>query len=255
MNRIVLTLLAFCINITCAFAWGQLGHRVTGEIAWNHLTPKAQKKINALLLTESLAMSSTWMDFIKSDPGHAHMDVWHYCTVCDTCTYTDALCPSGGDVVQTIERLIKELKNKKFTDGDERQALRMLVHLIGDVHQPLHVGKPGDRGGNDVKIKWFGENTNLHAIWDTHMIEDQGLSYTELTKHLDKVGADTVLLWQKSHVRDWVGESQQVRMGIYPSEGTTTLSYRYSYDHLATAQRRLLQAGIRLAGVLNSIYE
>jgi hypothetical protein len=253
-TRLVALVLVLLWSTGTALGWGQLGHRVVGEVAWKHLTPKAQKRVASVLGDESLALSSTWMDFIKSNPEKKHMDAWHYCTVCNGCSYADSMRPKEGDIIGTLERLLVELETKKFTDGDEKQALRMLVHLVGDLHQPLHVGQPGDRGGNDFKVKWFGQSTNLHTVWDTHLIDDYGLSYTELAKAVDRYGADTVRQWQATTVRDWALESRVLRETLYPAEDKTSLSYRYSYDYLDDAHLRLAQAGIRLAGLLNRIY-
>ena len=120
--------------------WGQKGHRIVGLIAENHLTAKAKKNISKILQGYSLADVSNFMDEIKSDDRYRHMNPWHYCTIPDDKTYEEVGAPEEGDAIQTIQRLILELKSKKFTDEDEAFALKCLVHLIGDVHQPLHVG-------------------------------------------------------------------------------------------------------------------
>ena len=129
----------------------------------------------------------------------------------------------------------------------------MLVHLVGDIHQPLHVGKPGDRGGNDIKVKWFRNESNLHRVWDSEMIDDTRLSYTELAGSLGKPDKITVSQWQAASVREWALEDIALRQQVY-AVGNGNLGYEYSYKHFALAKHRMLQAGIRLAGVLNSIY-
>ena len=129
----------------------------------------------------------------------------------------------------------------------------MLVHLVGDIHQPLHVGKPGDRGGNDVKVKWFRSDSNLHRVWDSDMIDDTKLSYTELALSLGTPDKATVARWQKTSIRDWATESMNYRPQVYDI-GDSNLSYKYSYKYLGAAKDRLLQAGVRLAGLLNQIY-
>ncbi|HCZ36443.1 MAG TPA: S1/P1 Nuclease, partial [Cytophagales bacterium] len=126
-------------------------------------------------------------------------------------------------------------------------------HMIGDMHQPLHVGKPGDRGGNDVKVKWFRNDSNLHRVWDSEMIDDTKLSYTELADALGKPGKDKLAKWQQGTVRDWALESVSYRPQVYDI-GNGSLSYSYSYKYLPIAKERLLQAGIRLAALLNTIY-
>jgi hypothetical protein len=157
-------------------------------------------------------------------------------------------------VVQTLQRLIKEFKSKKFKDGDERMAVRMLVHLIGDIHQPLHVGNGKDRGGNDFKVNWFNEESNLHKIWDSEIINYQDLSYTE---YADWVDQD--IFWVESlndkSVIEWALESKKIRVnGLYPDTNNLNLSYDYNFQHIETLNSQLLKAGFRLAMVLNEIY-
>ena len=238
-----------------AQAWGSKGHRVIGEIAQRHLKQNVSKKVLKILKGESLAMSSTWMDYVKSDDNYDHMYPWHYCTIPDSSNlYVDNQTRKEGDVVQTIQRLIKELESKKFKDGDERMAIRMLVHLIGDIHQPLHVGNGKDLGGNDFKINWFGEKSNLHKIWDSEIINYQDLSYTEYADWIDQD-----IFWVESlnnkPVIKWALESKKIRInGLYPDANVLNLSYDYNFQHIETLNIQLLKAGFRLAMVLNKIY-
>jgi hypothetical protein len=238
-----------------AQAWGPKGHRIIGEIAQRHLEQNVSKKVLKILKDESLAMSSTWMDFIKSDDSFDHMYPWHYCTIPDSSfSFQENLTLKEGDVVQTLQRLIKEFKSKKFKDGDERMAVRMLVHLIGDIHQPLHVGNGKDRGGNDFKVNWFNEESNLHKIWDSEIINYQDLSYTE---YADWVDQD--IFWVESlndkSVIEWALESKKIRVnGLYPDTNILNLSYDYNFQHIETLNSQLLKAGFRLAMVLNEIY-
>ncbi|MEJ0056320.1 MAG: S1/P1 nuclease [Bacteroidota bacterium] len=112
-----------------------------------------------------------------------------------------------------IEKIINELKSGKLSAKQEKEYVKMLIHLIGDIHQPLHVGKPGDKGGNDVKVKWFRNDTNLHTVWDSEMINDSRLSYTELANGIVRPDNRVVAKWQNASVRDWAAESM-----TYPSE-------------------------------------
>ncbi|WP_339784298.1 MAG: S1/P1 nuclease [Imperialibacter sp.] len=234
--------------------WGQTGHRVVGLVAERHLTKKAKANIEKILGGESLAMVSNYMDFIKSDPTYKHMDPWHYCTIPDGQTYEQAGTPSEGDVIATIERLKLELKNKQFTDGDEAFAIKMLAHLVGDIHQPLHVGNGNDRGGNDLKLKYFWESSNLHRVWDSDMIDGQQLSYTEFADWVDTEDKATVAAWQKNVTTDWAYESMGLRKQVYNLPEDLSLSYRYNFDNIDAVKLRLVQAGVRLAGLLNEIY-
>lgn len=250
-------LLTFFFAITLSFSsfgWGKTGHRVVGHIAMEHLSKKALKNIRLIMGNESLAMASNWMDDIKSDHSYDHMSPWHYCTIPDGMSYAEAGTPQEGDIIVTIERLIRELESKEFTDKDELFALKCLIHLIGDLHQPLHVGKGDDRGGNDVKVKWFGSNSNLHRVWDSEIIDGQQLSFTELSQSIDFPTPGQLSQWQNDPLMKWVEESIAYRKQVYDLPENMSIGYEYSYYNWATVQHRLLQAGVRLAGILNRIY-
>ncbi len=254
MRKAILSLLLLTVFLPTSYSWGPIGHRVVGLIAEQHLSKKALKKIKVVLGKETLAEVSTFMDFIRSDSKYRHMSPWHYCTIPDGKTYEEAGTPEEGDVIVTIERLIAELESKNFTDYDEAFALKMLVHLVGDIHQPLHVGNGEDRGGNDVKLEYFFRSSNLHRVWDSGIIDQQNYSYTEYVDWINHVDATKVKTWQSASVRDWAAESMSLRSQVYDIPENLKLSYRYNYDNIETVNLRLLQGGVRLAGVLERIY-
>ncbi|MEQ9466886.1 MAG: S1/P1 nuclease [Ekhidna sp.] len=254
MKKFSLLLLIFLISFQ-SFGWGALGHRIVGLIAERHLTKKARKNIELVLGTETLAEVSNYMDFIKSDRTYNHMSPWHYATIPDGKTYEQAGTPEEGDVIMTIQRLMQELESKAFTDEDEAFALKCLVHLIGDIHQPLHVGNGEDKGGNDVKLEYFWQGSNLHRVWDSEMIDGQQYSYTEYADWIDHATDEQLQNWSSLNVLDWAYESMERRNQCYATmTEDKKLSYRYSYDNIELVNQRLLQAGIRLANVLNKIY-
>jgi hypothetical protein len=253
MRSIFLSIFVIAISSTHVFGWGQTGHRVTGQIAESYLNKKAKKELERILSGQSLAMASTWMDEIRSDSTYDYTADWHWVTIQDGETYEQSQKNKKGDVIQTIERLISELKSKKLDAKQEAEYVKMLIHLIGDIHQPLHVGGGNDRGGNDVKVMWFRADSNLHRVWDIDMIDDTRLSYTEFAESLEKPGEQKLKGWQKSTVRDWAKESMNYRKDVYDYKNGR-LGYEYSYYHLHIVRLRLLQAGVRLAAVLNEIY-
>jgi hypothetical protein len=222
-------------------------------IATNHLNKKAKKKMQELLGQESLAMAATWMDDIRSDSTYDYASDFHWVTVETGQTYDQAKKNTNGDVIMTIERLITELKSGKLDRVTEIQNLKFLVHLVGDIHQPLHVGCCDDSGGNKVQVKWFGGNSNLHRVWDSDIIDGTKLSYTELAQSLGTPDAATIKRLQDGTVRDWANESMVHRPGVYDI-GKGNLGYDYSYRNLPLVRERLLAAGVRLAGVINDIY-
>jgi hypothetical protein len=256
MKRSISTLIFFFIATASlsVYGWGATGHRATGHVAQKYLSKKARKALEKILNGQSLAMASTWMDEIRSDSTYDYMSDWHWVTIPYGQTYEQSEKNSKGDVIQAIERIIIELKSKKLAPEQQAQYIKILIHLIGDIHQPLHVGGKTDKGGNDVKVMWFRVDSNLHRVWDSDMIDDTQLSYTELANSLESPSEDQLEKWQHSTVRDWARESQTYQEQVY-NTGNGKLGYRYSYEHLHIVRHRLLQAGIRLAGVLNDIYK
>lgn len=198
-------------------------------------------------------MTGTWMDEIRSDSLYNHTADWHWVTIETGQTYEQSKKNPHGDVIMTLQRLVRELKGRQFSGAQEKEALKMLVHLVGDIHMPLHVGCCDDQGGNKIKVKWFRNDTNLHSVWDNSMIDDSKLSYTELAESLGQPDALAVAKLQKASILDWAYESMQYRKQVY-AIGDGNLGYKYTYQHFGIVRERLLQAGIRLAGVLNEIY-
>jgi len=251
MIKRILSLLLLFVS-TQLVGWGTIGHRTIGQIAEQHLTEKAKKKIRQILDGRSLAYVSNWMDEVRSDTTYHYGP--HWVTIPDGMTYEESEKDPRGDVIQSITHLIIELKTHSLDHKTESEDLKMLVHLIGDIHQPLHVGTGKDQGGNDIKLKWFGENTNLHSVWDSRLIDGKKFSYTELAHEIDLATPGQIKKWQDSNVVDWAYESMQLRPEVYDLPADANLGYEYSYRKWHIVELRLLQAGIRLAGVLNDIY-
>jgi len=252
MKRFPIFCLLILLSCTC-YGWGPTGHRTVALIAEKHLTSKARKNIAKVLGQQSLAEVSTWMDEIRSDSTYDYMTDWHWVTIENGKTYDQSPKNQKGDVIATLERIIAELKKHALDKKTETEYLKILVHLVGDIHQPLHVGCCDDQGGNRVKVKWFGRDTNLHTVWDSNMIDDTKLSFTELVGFLGEPDLASVISLQKNSVREWADESMSFRKRVYDI-GDGNLSYKYSYKNFPIAKQRMLQAGIRLAGILNQIY-
>lgn len=235
--------------------WGQIGHRTVGHIADGMLSKKARKNVKRVLGSETLAEVSTWMDNVKSDDAYRYAGSWHYCTIPDGMTYETAPTQEGGDVIWAIEKIIKELKAGGLTAEQEAINLKFLAHLVGDIHQPMHVGNGEDRGGNDIKVQWFGTNTNLHSVWDGRMIDGKQMSYTEFANWVNHPSKAEVKTLQAASVRDWAMESMSYRSQIYDVPENGRLGYLYSYQNFDLVKQRIKEAGVRLAGVVNEIYK
>ena len=219
-----------------------------------HLGKKAKKAVYRILGTESLAIASTWMDDVRSDHAWDHTRDWHWVTIPDGGTYASAERNPKGDVVEAIGRMQALLRSDTVPAERKREHLRMLIHMVGDMHQPLHVGRGDDKGGNDLQVQWMKKGSNLHRVWDSEMIELEGLSYTELAASLDHPTREQVKAWQEGTVAQWAEENIPLRPDIYAVEPGDNLGYEYKYRNWATVRQQLLKGGIRLAALLNAIY-
>ena len=256
MKKILLFTLCLFIS-QAGFSWGQTGHRTVGKIASKHLKKRTKRHLARIMGHESLAIASTWMDEVRSDGSYDHMTDWHWVTVPEGETYSQTDKNPNGDIIATLERLIEELKanHENMPAAQQREYIRIITHLVGDIHQPLHVGTGLDRGGNDTKVTWFwNTSTNLHSVWDSRMIDEKQLSYTELAEAIDHTSNSDLEQWQSASVRDWAMESMSYRDQVYDVPEDGQINYVYLYNNWDTVTHRLQQAGIRLAGVLNDIY-
>jgi len=258
MRRFILALLCCALPAGPALAWGQTGHRVTAAIADRHLSGVARAHVRLLLGSESLAEAATWPDDMRSDPAEFWQKTaspWHYVTVPAGSTRAAAGAPPEGDAVTALERFARVLRDPAASAADKRLALRFTIHIIGDLHQPLHAGRPGDRGGNDVKVSWFGAPSNLHSVWDSGMIDSRQLSHSELADWLaGAITPEQVIAWSDPDPETWIAESVALRETLYPEGVNPKLSYAYAYRHGDELDGRLSRGGVRIAAYLNRIF-
>lgn len=243
----------FILMATLVLGWGKTGHRVIGKIAEENLSPVAQEQITALLGHADLARISNWADDIKSDPKWDHTHDWHYCTIHEGMEYSGP--DSGGYAVQKITEFIKLLETDILSIDDQKNVLAFVVHIVGDLHQPLHVGNGTDRGGNDVKVTWFRGETNLHSVWDSKMIDGMQYSYTEYAQQLQLglTDADKAILLN-ADIMNFVNNSRSAHEQVYDI-GEGNLYYPYIYKNRELMEDRLLKGGYHLAAILNEIYK
>ena len=243
-----------------SMAWGPEGHRIAGQIADSYLTPKARAAIKAILGNESIAITSNWADFIKSDPNFSYLSSWHYVDLDKEYTLPELKeflnQDTKADAYTKLNFLISELKKKGLSKENKLLYLRMLIHIVEDVHQPLHVGHTDDKGGNDIKVTWFNNPTNLHSVWDSQLIDFQQLSYTEYTANINHTTVAQRVEWQKAPISQWIFESGQIATKLYAEtkNGDALNGYKYNFDHIAIVNQQLIKAGVRLAGILNQLF-
>ena len=236
--------------------WGQTGHRVIGLVADQHLTQQTQAAVSDLLEGESLAFVSTFGDEIRSIKDYKHFDPWHYVNMPLDKRYGEEAPNPKGDVYHAVNYCVGVLQNANASREDKAFYLRLLVHFVGDLHQPMHVGRSEDRGGNDIKVLWFGKKSNLHRVWDSEMINGYQMSYSELADNLPiytPAEQDAIV---NTTVLDWMHESQSHAKQIYSSvEQDERLSYAYQQKHFHMVRDRLYKGGLRLAKLLNEIFD
>ena len=262
MKKIIsnLLLIVFLLSFNFAYSWGTTGHRVIAEIAQNHLSGKAKRHLKKIIGHEKLAYWANWQDFIKADTTGVwkQSEQWHYINSepkTNIQTFTESINSQQAPNIYTqIKILSSQIKDKNTSLKDKEIALRFLIHLMGDAAQPLHVGRVEDLGGNKIKLKFFGENTNLHSLWDSKLIDFQKYSYSEYTVLLDVKSKEEVKKIQAGTLEEWLFDSHQSANKIYANslmDGSYAYDYNYKYADLM--ERQLLYGGLRLAKILNDI--
>ena len=266
-----------------SLAWGDSGHRIVAQIGEDRLTDSARAAIRKFAGSRGLALLATWPDFIRSEPAWDFAKPWHFLTVEDDQEISEMLGGGSasdtprnvveaieffsavlrGDAARTasFEALLNTNKVQPLGGSIELTALTFLVHFVGDIHQPLHVGRANDLGGNRISVNWFGEVTNLHSVWDEGLIESENLSYSEFVRFLEQELAGEIELAQDSNPEDWAEESIGYRQQVYEIWSQTSrtnslpdLGYNYAHDHIGQIRLRLHKGGLRLAARLNAIF-
>ncbi len=256
----IIPVVIFTFLSSQTMAWGILGHRIVGEIADSYITKKTRKAIVGILGNESLAMSSNWADFIKSDTSYKYLDNWHYVNIRSGVSKQDFIRQLETDTATNgftkINFLVNELKRGQLTQQEKIMYLRLLIHFVGDMHQPMHVGRPDDRGGNRVRVLWFNDPYNLHQVWDEVLINFQKLSYTEFAKAINYTTKEQRKQWMAEPISLWIYNTYQYTEQIYGDVKTKEdkLSYEYNFKYKEVVEQQLLKGGVHLAGILNDIF-
>ena len=258
MKRFTLILLLLSLTLTI-ISWGSKGHRALATIAERHLSPNTRAVVNAYLEGESMTDAATWADEIRNEQEFRNTSSWHFLNA-----------PLGLNKVQFSQFVIKQdkdniysailkaqasLKNKALDNKQKAEALKFLIHLVGDAHQPMHVSRAEDKGGNSIQVRFDGKGTNLHSLWDSKLIDHERLNNEEMAKQYDWANAGQSKKWQADSPMQWLWESYQISSELYdevtPGQTIDQAYYKKSIDiiHL-----RIAQAGIRLAGELNKLF-
>lgn len=257
IKKHIFTFIAAMAIVADCFAWGQVGHDTTCNIAERHLTKKAKKKISKILDGKSIVYWSNWLDNACHHPEYAYASTWHYKNVDEGQKYDDVAPFEKGDIITALTEQVEKLKSHSLSKDEEALAIKMLIHFMGDIHQPMHLAHKSDLGGNKVNVKFFTTSTNLHHVWDEDLVErGHHWTYDEWTDQIDRADKQQVREILKGTFDDWAKESLEYATKIYATapEGTK-MSYDYVAEWTPVVEERLLYGGLRLANILNEIYK
>ncbi len=250
--------------VPCACAFGPEGHLLAGAVAERHLCADARTAVDRLLEGQGLGQAGRWPDWIRSDPEWKHTRRWHYINVGDEEPIEQVSDGVHQDVLWAIRHFDTRLADDSLTPDERAIALRFLAHFTADVHQPLHVGRAGDRGGNRVTVRVGRRNTNLHAVWDAQALltderQAHGLTRDQQVQALVVRTQGRVAALQADAPLTWARESQALRPLVYEfpaAEGDAAVSLDSAYLAMVAdiVKSRLSAAGVRLAGRVNRIF-
>lgn len=281
MIRLSIPALLAVVASAYSMAWGPNTHRTIGLVAERHLEKSTAQAVYLLLEGESLAEASTWADEIRSSERWECAGPFHHSTIRPGESYRHV--PDRGDAIGAIAYFSLLLGDSSRSTGQRADALRFLLHIVGDLHQPLHVGLGCDAGGNDVQVEWMGEATNLHRVWDTLLYRSFNLRFTEFAEIIDTATSEEVAALQNSSPLSWAAESQAALQEVYRcstldgcrclcgdcdggysnfggceerscrrvSSAPVKLGGEYRIRNEQLLKDRLLSAGVRLAAILN----
>ena len=256
MHKIALTILVFLIP-AISLAWGPKGHDTVAYIAEKHISKKTLKKVTDVLDGHSMVYVANWMDNASHTETYAHTKTWHYCNIDpNEGSYAASVKEPKGDIVTAINSIVEQLKSGELTADEERVNMMMLIHLVGDMHCPMHAGHKSDRGGNGTKIKFFGKQTNLHSLWDSDIVESaHKWSHSEWQQQIDRLNRKQTAAIQQGTPNSWIEDTVKLAADIYANTNSgSNHSYDYVHHYAPIIEQQLLYGGLRLAALLEEIY-
>ncbi len=262
--QLIALIMSIFLPVSYTYGYGSIGHEIVGEIASAHLCAGAVGEVERLLDGESLGRASRWPDWIRKDPKWRRSGPWHYINVPDDGHIAAVTGQANGDVIWAIRKFRDELADRRLGQARRAEALRFLAHFVADVHQPLHVGRNEDRGGNRIVVSVDGRKSNLHKLWDAQWLlkldrSSNGYDAAGQIDSIDALSASQIDILLSAGVPDWARESQVLRPRVYGFRSVgpdrpVIISTHYAAQALEVSRQRLAAAGIRLAGTLNDIF-
>jgi hypothetical protein len=243
-----------------ALGWGPEGHALVARIAEAQLTPAAHAKVIAILGPNvSMASMASWADTIRR--VRQETGPWHYIDIPNGKWHIDKArdCPKGACLVQKVEDFEVMLRDPNTPPEQRREALMFVIHLVGDMHQPLHDSNNNDKGGNDVHVTYDGRNTNLHSLWDSGLLGKMGKEDDLFPAYLQE-SERNAKKWGKGSVESWSEQSHKVSVkvayGLLPKADTdapVTITPAYEAQADPVIREQIEKGGARLARVLNEV--
>ncbi len=260
MKQYAFITLLCALSTLSAWGWGQKGHDVTAAIAERHLTPVTEAKVDSLLEGKSLVYWSNWLDNASHTPEYSYTKTWHYKNINKNERYEEAAANPAGDIVTAIKSQVEILNGTvSATHADSVLALKIIIHTLGDLHQPMHLGRATDLGGNRIKVKYFGRESNLHSVWDSSLPESaHKWSYTEWADQIDRLPDYAIKTIVSGGPDNWAKETMSHAREIYEETESSDIP-AMSYDHVArwtpVIEEQFLKGGLRLAHLLNTLFD
>ena len=239
-------------------SWGPEGHSTIALIAQSHLTPKAKSAVAAILNNTPMSSVSSWADAYR--PSHPETGDWHFLNLELGLSQTQfnkaTISQTTPNVYSELNKLIIELSNPSTPQATKITDLKFIIHFVGDAHQPMHVSRVEDKGGNDIIVTYDNQSTNIHKVWDSLLLGDDQPNFTQLAVKVDHATPAQIQQWQNDNILQWLWESYQGSTKIYGDvHNGQVLTHDYYTNNISTAEMRLEMGGIRLAGVLNRIFK
>ena len=252
----ILVYIAF-LGVNNCFAWGQKGHDVIAYIAEQHLTDATRQKVDSILDGMSMVYWANWLDNASHTHDYKYTSSWHYKNIDVEYSYDNAPVIPEGNIITALSLVVDSLSSDTISKATALFNMKLIVHLIGDMHQPMHFGRLSDIGGNRTSVIFFRHDKNLHGIWDTEMVEQaHNWSYTEWQQQLDRLSEQRQNEIIQGTYDDWGREVHDICCEIYE---TTPYDESLEYDYVAkwtpVIETLLVKGGLRLAHVLNTIYD
>ena len=253
MNKFLVSI-TFLISILIipskTFAWGKKGHALVAEVAFNYLDENTKKIVLQYLDGTTIEDAANWMDNIKKDHSLDYMKPYHYANF-DKGESVEEI--NGGNIIYQLNQTIKDLQNIKSLSNEQiKIKIQIIFHLIGDLHQPLHVGYGNDKGGNTVQIYYNYKGTNLHSLWDSGIIESKNITLGNciFSNKFSKLELDKI---REINVVNWGNDSRNLLDKIYKIN-TNNPSDEYIDSSVILIQTQIYKAGVRLAAVLKQTF-